>query len=30
VRLAAGGPKAEIPDLGERCWVYFPHLLELP
>ncbi len=30
VRLAAGCPKAETPDLGERCWVYFPQLLELP
>ena len=22
-------PKAEAPDLGERCFVYFPQLLEL-
>jgi hypothetical protein len=29
-RLAAGCPKAETPDLGERCFVYFPQLLELP
>ncbi len=28
-RLAAGCPKAETPDLGARCFVYFPQLLEL-
>ena len=27
VRLAAGCPKAEAPDLGERCFVHFPQLL---
>ena len=26
VRLAADCPKAKAPDLGERCWVYFPQL----
>jgi len=30
VWLAAGCSKAEAPDLGERCFVYFPQLLELP
>ena len=30
VRLAAGCPKAEAPELGERCFVHFPQLLELP
>ena len=29
VRLAAGCPKAEAPDLGERCFVHFPRLLDL-
>jgi hypothetical protein len=29
VRLAADCPKAETPNLGERCFVYFPQLLEL-
>ena len=29
VRLAAGCPKAEAPDLGERCFVFFPQLLGL-
>ena len=27
VRLAVGYPKTETPDLGERCFVYFPQLL---
>jgi hypothetical protein len=27
-RLAAGCPKAETPDLGEHCFVYFPQLPE--
>src|SRR3954447_17184974 len=27
VRLAAGCPKIQAPDLGERCWVHFPQLL---
>ena len=30
VRLAADCPKAKAPDLGERCFVHFPQLLELP
>ena len=30
VRLAADCPKAKVPDLGERCFVHFPQLLELP
>ena len=29
-RLAAGCPEAETPDPGERCFVHFPRLLELP
>jgi hypothetical protein len=29
-RLAAGCPKATAPDLGERCFVHFPQLLEPP
>ena len=30
VRLAAGCPKAETPDLAERCFVFFPQLAEPP
>ena len=30
VPLAAGCPKAEAANLGERCFVYFPQLAELP
>ena len=30
VRLAADCPKAETPNLGERCFVHFPQLLEVP
>ena len=29
-RLAAGCPKTSAPDPGERCFVHFPQLLELP
>ena len=29
-RLAAGCPKAQVPEPGERCFVHFPQLLELP
>ena len=29
VRLAAGCPKLQAPDLGERCFVHFPQLIEL-
>jgi hypothetical protein len=28
VRLSAGCPKAQALDLGERCFVFFPQLLE--
>ena len=30
VRLVAGCPKAETPDWGERCFVFFPQLLGSP
>ena len=29
VRLSAGCPKAQALELGERCFVFFPQLLEL-
>jgi len=30
VRLAAGCPRATAADLAERCFVYYPQLLEPP
>ena len=30
VRLAADCARAKAPDLGERCFVHFPQLVELP